>query len=122
MIAKSNAKADETEDDEIEVMLETDYIGEGIGLTTIGLGESFDPALMRGLAEIGGGNHYFLENPRSVEEVFVEEIEYFVTPIASNLRIELQVETNRDNVDFDGCSTTSIPRFGSASVRYAYQP
>ncbi len=39
-----------------------------------------------------------------------------------NLRIELQVETNRDNVDFDGSSTTSIPRFGSASVRYAYQP
>ena len=67
-----------------------EYVNEGIGLTTIGLGESFDPALMRGLAELGGGNHYFLENVQSVEEVFVEEIEYFVTPIASNLRIELE--------------------------------
>ena len=66
------------------------YVGEGIGLTTIGLGRGFDPELMRGLAEVGGGNHYFLENVQSVEEVFVEEIEYFVTPIASNLRIELE--------------------------------
>ena len=67
-----------------------EYVEEGIGLTTVGLGQGFDPALMRGLAEIGGGNHYFLENVQSVEEVFVEEIEYFVSPIATNLRIELQ--------------------------------
>ena len=78
-----------TDEPEIRAMAER-FTTEGIGLTTIGLGDEFNPQLMRGLAEVGAGNYYFLEDVAAVEEVFVEEIEYFVTPVATNLRIELE--------------------------------
>lgn len=61
------------------------YIADGIGLTTIGVGLSFNVDLMRGLAERGAGNFYFLENTAAIDEVFTEELNYFVTPIAFDL-------------------------------------
>ena len=44
------------------VQMATGYIERGIGLTTIGVGDSFDVLLMRGLAEFGAGNFYFVED------------------------------------------------------------
>jgi len=65
------------------------YIGDGVGLTTIGVGLDFNVDLMRGLAERGAGNFYFLEDAAAIDEVFTEEIDYFVTPIAYDLEIEV---------------------------------
>lgn len=64
------------------------YIGDGIGLTTIGVGTSFNVDLMRSLAERGAGNFYFLEDAAAVTEVFVDELDYFVEPLALDVRIE----------------------------------
>ncbi len=44
------------------------FVEQGIGLTTIGVGLSFDVALMRGLAEHGAGNFYFLEDAAAATE------------------------------------------------------
>ncbi len=63
-------------------------IERGIGLTTIGVGLSFDVALMRGLAEHGAGNFYFLEDAAAASEVFNQELDYFVTPLALDVRVE----------------------------------
>ena len=63
-------------------------IERGIGLTTIGVGQSFDVALMRGLAEHGAGNFYFLEDAAAASEVFNQELDYFVTPLALDVRVE----------------------------------
>ncbi|HMG51893.1 MAG TPA: VWA domain-containing protein, partial [Kofleriaceae bacterium] len=60
----------------------------GIGLTTIGVGNDFDVALMRGLAEQGAGNFYFLEDPTAATEVFSEELDYFVQPLALDVQLE----------------------------------
>lgn len=65
------------------------FIGDGIGLTTIGVGTSFNVDLMRGLAERGAGNFYYLESALAIDEVFRDELNYFVSPIA--LDIELTV-------------------------------
>ena len=65
------------------------YTLEGIGLTTIGVGAESNPAFLRTLSETGAGNFYFLENQSAIEEVFVEELNYFVTPIATDLRVEV---------------------------------
>ncbi len=67
------------------------YIAEGIGLTTIGVGKEFDLELMRGLSELGAGNFYFLESPSAVKEVFIEELQTFLLPIALQARLELRV-------------------------------
>jgi Ca-activated chloride channel family protein len=77
-------------DDQSIISMADGYISQGIGLTTIGVGIAFNVELMRGLAERGAGNFYFLEDSAAIEEVFTEELHYFVTPIAYDL--ELKVE------------------------------
>ena len=66
------------------------YNSDGMGLTTVGLGSDFNGELMRGLAEQGDGNTYFLENAGAVSEVFTEELSYFTVPVAFDLTLELR--------------------------------
>src|ERR1043165_427477 len=63
------------------------YVTDGIGLTTIGVGSSFDVNLMRGLAEHGAGNFYFLEDAAAASEVFNQELDFFVTPLALDVHV-----------------------------------
>jgi Ca-activated chloride channel family protein len=65
------------------------YARQGIGITTIGVGESFDVELMRAIGEVGAGNFYFLEDAAAVEEVFEEEIATFLVPIALDVEIDV---------------------------------
>jgi Ca-activated chloride channel family protein len=67
----------------------SNYVEDGIGLTTVGVGTDFNVELMRGLAEYGAGNFYFLEDPAAVTEVFVDEIDYFMVPLATSLDFEV---------------------------------
>lgn len=70
------------------ISMATGYIGRGIGLTTIGVGQDFDVELMRGLAERGAGNFYFIEDAAAASEVFTEELDFFMQPLAMDVRIE----------------------------------
>jgi Ca-activated chloride channel family protein len=63
------------------------YLADGMSLTTIGVGLEFDVNLMRGLAEHGAGNFYFLEDAAAVEEVFTDELAYALTTLALDVRI-----------------------------------
>jgi Ca-activated chloride channel family protein len=76
--------------------LAVSYAEIGIGLTTIGVGSEFDVKLMRSLAEQGAGSFYFLEDPSAVEEVFVEEVESFVMPVAEDVRMDVDVSAGYD--------------------------
>lgn len=67
------------------------YARQGIGLTTIGIGEAFDVEVMRGLAEVGAGNFYFLEDPAAAREVFTEEVATFLHPVALDVVIGVAV-------------------------------
>jgi Ca-activated chloride channel family protein len=58
-----------------------------VGLTTIGLGSDVNIALLRGLAESGGGNFYYIDKPAAVREVFMEELSFFVAPIAYDVEL-----------------------------------
>lgn len=64
------------------------YVERGIGLTTIGVGLDFDVTLMRGLAEHGAGNFYFLQDASAATEVFQQELAYFASPIALDIQID----------------------------------
>jgi Ca-activated chloride channel homolog len=63
------------------------YVVEGTSLSTIGVGLSFDASLMRGLAEEGAGNFYFLEDAVAVNEVFTQELETSLTPLALDVQL-----------------------------------
>jgi Ca-activated chloride channel family protein len=75
-------------DDYSIMAMAKERISAGIGLTTVGVGSSFDVELMRGLAENGAGNYYFLEDGAAAGEVFTEELDYFMTPLALDIDIE----------------------------------
>lgn len=63
------------------------YNQKHLGLTTIGLGSDVSIGLLRGLAEQGGGNFYYIEKVEAVKEVFTEELAFFVAPIAYDLEL-----------------------------------
>jgi Ca-activated chloride channel family protein len=67
------------------------YAETGIGITTIGVGSDFDLDLMRSLSEAGSGNFYFLEDVDAVEEVFSEEVNTFLVPLAEDVEITFDV-------------------------------
>ena len=75
--------------DQVATLSET-YVADGIGLTTIGVGNDFNLDLMKGLAETGSGNFYYVESPEAVTEVFTEELAYFSQPIALGLEVAVQ--------------------------------
>jgi Ca-activated chloride channel family protein len=79
-----------TSDDKIEG-LATAWADLGYGLTTIGLGNDFDVELMRNLAELGSGSFYYVEDYAAVEEVFSEEVQAFVVPLAQEVTIDATV-------------------------------
>ncbi|MBC8069516.1 MAG: VWA domain-containing protein [Deltaproteobacteria bacterium] len=74
------------------VAMSAGYNQRGHALTTIGMGEQFDPVLMRELSESGGGAFYFLEDPAAVQEVFEEEVTTFLVPLARELRIDVDID------------------------------
>ncbi len=76
--------------------LSEEYVSTGIGLTTIGVGDSFNVELMRGLAERGAGNFYFVEDPSAVTEVFTEELNYFVHPLALDLEVSVKTDPSHE--------------------------
>jgi Ca-activated chloride channel family protein len=76
------------------VEMSSRYNALGLSLTTIGMGEQFNPELMRDLSEAGAGAFYFLEDPAAVIEVFEEEVQTFLVPLAQDLRIDLAVDAD----------------------------
>ncbi|MDX2051504.1 MAG: VWA domain-containing protein [Polyangiaceae bacterium] len=72
------------------IQMSRGYNGEGIGITTIGLGADFNVDLMRNLALQADGNFYFLENTGAVKEVFEEEVDFFSVPVAFDLSLRLK--------------------------------
>jgi len=66
------------------------YTTERFSLTSIGVGQEFDLELMRELGRGGGSNFYFLEDPAAVEEVFTEEVQTFLVPLAEDVNIEFE--------------------------------
>ena len=46
----------------------------GVTTSTFGVGEGFDDALLRGIAQRSGGHFYFLEHPRQIPDLLASEI------------------------------------------------
>jgi len=88
LLSDGQASAGIQSPDAMLTLTET-YARFGYPMTTIGMGTSFDVDLMRDLAEAGAGSFYYLENPNAVEEVFIEEVSYFLVPLAQDVSIQL---------------------------------
>jgi Ca-activated chloride channel family protein len=58
--------------------------------TTVGFGADYDEALLRAMADAGGGNTYYIERPDQAPGVFEEEIEGLLSLAAQNVAIEVR--------------------------------
>lgn len=61
----------------------------GIGTTTLGVGLDFDEFLLSGMAEAGGGNFQFIEQPTQLPAFFARELGELLTVVASGLKLSL---------------------------------
>jgi Ca-activated chloride channel homolog len=110
------ATAGNTSTDAI-IEMATGYAAQGIGITTIGVGNDFDVNLMRGIAERGAGNFYFVEDPAAATEVFTEEIDVFMSPIALDLQISATTNDGWEMAEVAGTKLwLSGPSSGEMSV------
>ncbi|MEF2143876.1 MAG: VWA domain-containing protein [Desulfovibrionaceae bacterium] len=61
----------------------------GYSVTTVGVGVDYNEQLMATVADEGGGNYYFLENPAAFAEVFQRELRLTRAVAASAVEIRL---------------------------------
>lgn len=61
----------------------------GITTTTIGIGDGYDDALLRAMADAGGGNAWYVERPEQAHDVLAEELGNLLSLAAQGLRVTL---------------------------------
>lgn len=63
---------------------------QGITTSAIGFGPGYDEALLKGMADAGGGNLWHIERPDQAAQVFHEELGGLQSLAAQNLAVELR--------------------------------
>jgi TolB-like protein len=66
------------------------FCDQGVTISTIGVGKSFDLDLMVKMAKIGGGSSRFISDREEMEETFGSELDRMAVPLAVNLEMELE--------------------------------
>jgi Ca-activated chloride channel homolog len=63
----------------------------GVSTTTFGVGDDFDEQLLRGLAEAGGGNFYFIAEAAQIPAFFAGELGELLTVFAELVTLTLEL-------------------------------
>jgi Ca-activated chloride channel family protein len=90
------------------------FCNEGVTISTIGVGESFDLELMVDMAHLGGGSSRFISDREEMEETFGSELDRMVVPLARNLDMTLEFLVDVDILDTWGYENRRIGN----SIRY----
>lgn len=64
----------------------------GITTTTVGVGEGYDDALLRAMADAGGGSSWYIERPDQSEDVLAEELGNLLSVCAQGLTVTLALD------------------------------
>jgi len=83
---------------------------DGIGLTAFGVGIDFDQDLMNFIATQRGCNYHYLENFEKISRVFDRDFDFLVTPIAFDLKFEVELQS-----DFPAVTNYGFPGGENAS-------
>ena len=65
--------------------------GEGLSVTTIGLGEDFNEDLMTGLAEASHAHYYYVKDAEKLPSILTDELGAASARVAGNVRIRITV-------------------------------
>lgn len=88
--------------------------GEGVSVTTMGVGEGFNEDLLIAIAEASGGNFYFIGNPDIIPGVFGQEMQGLLSVLAQSIRVTVQGGAGAEVVGFIGYEP--VPVQGGATV------
>ena len=75
------------------------FCAQGVTISTIGVGQSFDLDLMVKMARLGGGSSRFISDREEMEETFGSELDRMVVPLARNLEMTLEFLVDVDVLD-----------------------
>jgi Ca-activated chloride channel family protein len=62
----------------------------GIRVSAMGLGRDYDEDLMQNIAEMGGGNYYYVEHPTQLTRIFEQELMTAFRVSAKDIKVEFQ--------------------------------
>jgi len=60
-------------------------------LSTFGIGLDFNENLMKGIAEYGCGNYYFIDDPEHIPTIFEKELNGLLNLVASDVKLSVRV-------------------------------
>ena len=90
--------------------------GQSVTTSTYGLGRNFNEDLMIGLAQAGGGNHYYGETAADLMDPFAEEFDLLADLWARNVTLSIQAAEGV-RVVLRNAYEASVDRVGSLNVR-----
>jgi Ca-activated chloride channel family protein len=67
---------------------------DGVTITTMGLGLEYNEDLMQMIAEHGGGNYYFIENPNQMHSIYERELGIMFATVAKNVSSRIRFSRN----------------------------
>ena len=66
------------------------YNGQGIDLSTIGVGLDLNNDLLRTLARSGRGLYHFISDYKDIDKVFVNEVQSLISSVAKNVQVKIE--------------------------------
>lgn len=68
----------------------------GIQVTTFGLGADFDEEMMTRIADVSGGNYYFIESSQQIARIFEKERNALSTVVGKKVKLTLELSNQVD--------------------------
>lgn len=90
------------------------YNGEGIDLSTIGVGLDLNNDLLRTLARSGRGLYHFISDYKDIDKVFVNEVQSLVSSVAKRVEVRIEYPSGLRIEKIYGYA----PRYASGSVSF----
>lgn len=72
----------------------SEFNGQGLDLSTIGVGLNLNNDLLRSLAKSGRGLYHFVSDSQDIEKVFVNEVQSLISQVAKRVEISVDYDPN----------------------------
>jgi len=80
--------------------------GQGIAVSTIGLGLDYNEDLLARMADLSGGTYDFVDDPRELETVFADELDRTASVVARSSAVKIQLPDGVEPVEVIGWDAT----------------
>jgi Ca-activated chloride channel homolog len=93
----------------------SEFNGQGIDLSTIGVGMDLNNDLLRTLAQSGRGLYHFISDYKDIDKVFVNEVQSLISSVAKKVEVRVEYGSGLQLEKIYGYQ----PRYGEGSVSIA---